>query len=53
MSYLETNAGPKMGRQIFGDFGGTKMVITSLKIKIFKKVLAQLEQILSVGNIKI
>ena len=37
MSYLETRAGPKMGRQILGDFEGTKMAITSLKIKIFKK----------------
>ena len=36
MSYLETRAGPKMGRQILGDFGGTKMDITSLKIKIFE-----------------
>ena len=26
-----------MGRQILGDFGGTKMTISSLKIKIFKK----------------
>ena len=37
MSYLEARAGPKMGRQILGDFGGTKMAITSLKIKIFQK----------------
>ena len=35
MSYLETCAGPKMGPQILGDFGGAKMAITSLKIKIF------------------
>ena len=42
MSLLETQAGPKMGRQILGDFGGTKMAITSWKIKIFKnsKILA-------------
>ena len=55
MSYLETRAGPKMGRQILGDSGGKKMAITSLKIKIFKRiqdVLAQLEQALSVGDIK-
>ena len=37
MSYLETRAGPKMGRQILGDFGGTKMAIISFKIKTFKK----------------
>ena len=37
ISFLETRAGPKMGRQILGDFGGTKMAITSLKIKISKK----------------
>ena len=37
ISFLETQAGPKMGRQILGDFGGTKMAITSLKIKILKK----------------
>ena len=29
MSYLETCAWPKLGRQILGDFGGTKMAITS------------------------
>ena len=39
MSYLENHAGPKMGRQISGDFGGTKMAINSLKNKI-QKVLA-------------
>ena len=27
-----------MGRQILGDFGGTKMAITSLKIKMFKTI---------------
>ena len=37
INFLETQAAPKMGRQILGDFGGTKMAITSLKIKIFKK----------------
>ena len=37
MSYLETRAGPKMGGQILGDFVVTKMAITCLKIKIFKK----------------
>ena len=31
MSYMETRARPKIGRQILGDFGGTKMAITSLK----------------------
>ena len=38
ISLLETRPGPKMGRQILGDFGGTKMAITSLKIKISKKI---------------
>ena len=38
INFLETRAEPKMGRQILGDFGGTKMAITSLKIKIFKKI---------------
>ena len=38
MSYLETCVGPKMGRQILGDFAGTKMAMTSLKIKISKKI---------------
>ena len=38
ISFLETQAGPKMGRQILGDFGGTKIAITSLKIKIFIKI---------------
>ena len=30
MSYLETRAGAKMGRQIFGDSGRTKTAITSI-----------------------
>ena len=29
--------GAQNGRQILGDFAGTKMAITSLKIKILKK----------------
>ena len=31
MSYLETPSGPKMGRQILGDFGGTNRVPTDWK----------------------
>ena len=33
---LGDQRGAQMGRQILGDFAGTKMATTSLKIKIFK-----------------